>query len=76
MYGLYMKYFVLNPRSKKYCDPYARASRAAMRTYADRIENIDPALAEGLRNWAGEELYAEEADFGNSEGGEGSDMSV
>ena len=46
-----MKYFVLKPRSKNYDDPYALASREAMRTYAFCIESENPELAEELHKW-------------------------
>lgn len=55
MSGLEMKYFVLKPRGS---DSYARASRAAMRRYADLIVGDNPAMAEGLRNWANAEHEA------------------
>ncbi len=44
-----MKYFVLKPRGD---DPYARASRAAMRRYAKLIDSENPQLAKDLRDWA------------------------
>ena len=46
--ALKMKYFVLKPKGK---DPYAKASRAAMRTYADSIEEENKQLAKELRKW-------------------------
>ena len=49
MVGLDMKYFVLKPRGT---DAYARASRTAMRGYADAIEGQNPVLAKDLRFWA------------------------
>lgn len=45
---LEMKYFVLKPRGD---DVFARASRAAMRVYADIVSDTDSHLAENLRNW-------------------------
>ena len=49
--GLEMKYFVVRPKAKYADDPYARASRRAMRAYAEEIETYDPELAEDLRMW-------------------------
>jgi hypothetical protein len=51
--GLKMKYFVLKPEGT---DDYARASRAAMMTYADFIVTKNPELTEELRAWAGREF--------------------
>lgn len=48
MTGLRMKYFVLKPSGS---DAYARASRAAMLSYASCIEEVDPQLAAELRDW-------------------------
>ena len=56
---LEMKYFVLNPRSKQPYDPFALASREAMRMYAMTIESTDPELAKELREWAQEEVRKE-----------------
>jgi hypothetical protein len=53
MSGLEMRYFVLKPRGH---GPYARASRAAMRRYADLITGENPELAADLRKWADREL--------------------
>jgi len=47
--GLLMKYFVLKPGGN---DAYAKASRAAMRKYADFIEGENPELAHQIRDWA------------------------
>jgi len=55
MTRLRTKYFVLKPEGS---DVYARASRAAMRKYADFIEEDDPSLAEDLRAWVREEAIA------------------
>ena len=49
--ALKMKYFVLKPRSKGPGDPYAHASRWAMKAYADAIELHDPELARELQEW-------------------------
>ena len=50
--GLFMKYFVLKPGSNSRHDPYARASREAMRAYARTIDDHDPELAKSLSEWA------------------------
>lgn len=55
--ALEMKYFVLRPRSKKPLDLYAKASRAAMETYARIIKTEDPHLAVALNLWVSEEVY-------------------
>jgi len=52
---LKMKYFVLKPRSKVRYDPWAAASRAAMRTYATMIEIVDPILSKELKTWVKKE---------------------
>jgi len=54
-FGLEMKYFILKPRSKWYDDPNARASRQAMRAYADSIDFCDAELSAELREWARQE---------------------
>lgn len=46
--GLMMKYFVLKPKGD---DDYAIASRAAMMAYAAVIRELNPTLAEELRDW-------------------------
>jgi hypothetical protein len=53
--ALEMKYFVLKPASKWADDPYAAASRAAMRAYAEAIGYEDPKLADALEDWAAQE---------------------
>ena len=50
--GLKMKYFVLKPKSKVANDPYAKASRKAMRVYANTIKSTNSVLADALRDWA------------------------
>lgn len=55
MTGLELKYFVLKPKSGGVGDPYARASRQAMRIYADSIEDTNYQLAFDLRVWASDE---------------------
>ena len=50
--GLQLKYFVLKPAGK---DAYAKASRAAMRKYADLIKEENHKLANELRAWADDE---------------------
>lgn len=52
MAGLMLKYFVLKPKGSS---PYSKASRAAMRAYADVIEGENYDLADNLRNWVAEE---------------------
>ena len=52
MQGLIMKYFVLKPEGQ---DAYAKASRAAMKTYAENINNTNPQLAVALVKWAWKE---------------------
>jgi len=47
-----MKYFVLKPRGT---DVYAKASRAAMRSYANIIRRDNVALSDALREWADRE---------------------
>jgi len=44
-----MKYFVLKPKGD---DIYAKASRQAMRSYAQQINKENPELADELREWA------------------------
>lgn len=46
--GLEKKYFVLNPNKR---DAYGKASRAAMRAYADAIEEENHALFSDLTVW-------------------------
>ena len=52
MKGLMMKYFVLKPKG---IDPYARASRVAMRSYAYSITSTNRKLSDELIIWAREE---------------------
>lgn len=52
MDGLKMKYFVLKPAGNS---PYAKASRSAMRAYAEIICDENYKLAIDLEQWAGEE---------------------
>ena len=47
--GLYMKYFVLKPEGT---DIYAYASRMALREYAKCLDEGDPELSRGLKEWA------------------------
>lgn len=56
--GIECKYFVLNPRSKKADDPYAKASRKAMEAYAREIAGINLGLAENLLRWVERENQA------------------
>jgi hypothetical protein len=55
--SLDMRYFVLKPRSGESSDSraHAYASRKAMRTYAEYIENWDAELAKELRDWVDRE---------------------
>lgn len=48
--GLQMKYFVLKP-SGAFEDPYANASRKALKAYARAIETENPMLAHDLHKW-------------------------
>jgi len=52
MDGLMMKYFVLKPKGN---NPYARASRMAMRVYADHIRSTNPELCYNLNEWVNRE---------------------
>lgn len=52
--SLQMKYFVLKPKGD---NPYARASRHAMATYAREIKFTDPDLAKELLEWANTESF-------------------
>lgn len=52
--GLKLKYFVLKPKGD---DIYAKASREAMKTYANYIEEINPQFANDLKDWADRELF-------------------
>ena len=49
--ALEMKYFVLKPKGKTKDDPYAIASREAMRTYALTIQETNPELCHDLLRW-------------------------
>lgn len=57
MGGLTMKYFVLKPAGD---DSYAKASRAAMRTYANRISEENRGLCEELYAWADREATTQD----------------
>ncbi len=65
MPGLQMKYFVLRPHSKSKNDPYARASRNAMQTYAESIQDENPDLYNDLKNWIVNEVADEVLRFGD-----------
>jgi len=57
MKGLLTKYFVLKPQAKTFQDdPYAMASRRAMRAYAESIKKEDPQLTADLERWVEEEF--------------------
>jgi hypothetical protein len=58
MTGLMMKYFVLKPRGN---DAHAKASRAAMRTYANHMLAENRTFALELRAWVDRETRATEA---------------
>lgn len=60
MSGLEMRYFILKPKGN---DPYARASRAAMRAYADVIRAENPEMAIDLDEWADRETVVKADDF-------------
>jgi hypothetical protein len=49
MEGLQMKYFTLKPKGE---DVYAKASREAMKTYADVVCEENPKLADELIDWS------------------------
>ena len=57
MSGLIMKYFVLKPKGNH---QYAKASRVAMKAYADEIANENQHLASELKAWADAEESAVE----------------
>ena len=46
--GLIMKYFVLNPTKK---DWHGKASRLAIKTYAEEIRHKNPVFAHDLDEW-------------------------
>jgi hypothetical protein len=56
MAGLVMKYFILKPKGKSKADMHAMASRAAMTTYANVIEPVNPKLAKELTEWVLKEM--------------------
>jgi hypothetical protein len=55
-----LRYFVLKPKAQSKYDIYAKASRSAMRAYADAIEDENQTLALDLRVWAGREDVEQE----------------
>ena len=55
MTGLVMKYFVLKPEGD---DPYAVASRKAMRAYSLALAGANDELSEELWSWASKEAAA------------------
>ena len=55
MSGLENKYFVLKPKSKTRLDPYARASRIAMKSYAYAIRAVNIQLSDELLEWVSDE---------------------
>lgn len=63
MSGLEMKYFVLKPRGA-FDDPYAKASREAIKAYADAIQGENVQLCHELHQWViKEQGAANEADL-------------
>jgi len=48
--GLEMKYFVIKPKGD-FHDPYAKASRAAIKAYAEAILDENPQLYGDLEKW-------------------------
>lgn len=56
--GLKRKYFVLKPKSAFRGDPYALASRAAMKVYANMIQGINNDLTLDLKEWILQEAIA------------------
>ena len=65
--SLEMKYFILKPRSKSPGDPYAAASRKAIRVYAEMIKKQDSELAIDLKEWANKETEKEICLYGKEE---------
>jgi len=57
---LELKYFTLKPRSKKFGDAYAKASREAIKAYAFEIQKTDFELHCDLLNWVEKEEKKEE----------------
>lgn len=57
MNGLKMKYFVLKPKGG-FNDAYAKASRAAIKAYADAVLAENPNLSHDLHMWVIEEQGA------------------
>ena len=55
--SIQMKYFVLKPQGN---NAYARASRSAMRIFANVIRTEDPLLADELQEWADSETTTKE----------------
>ncbi len=50
MTGLHLKYFVLKPEGG-FDAPYAKASRAALKVYADLIEDENHQLCYDIHQW-------------------------
>jgi len=59
--ALELKYFVLKPRSKYYGDPWGRAARKAMFTFAIEIAGEDEELYHDLLAWIKREDAREES---------------
>ncbi len=51
------KYFVLKPKSRFKDDPFAIASRAGMREFAETIKDTDDELASELLAWCDREEF-------------------
>ena len=68
MSGLMMKYFVLKPHGD---DHYAKASRAAMRTYAKHISDENRELCNELMEWVDRESPVPEDCVGHNEPAKG-----
>ena len=64
MKRLEMKYFVLNPKSKIPGDIFAKASRKAMRAYAEIVRFEAPILANQLKEWTKVESLEDQESLG------------
>ena len=64
---LKMKYFMLKPKSKSAGDPFAAASRKAMRVYATMIRQVDVELSIALQEWANRETEQDISLYGKDE---------
>jgi hypothetical protein len=57
--GVECKYFVLNPKSKRARDAYAKASRQAIGAYAEAISKENLELSNDLLRWIENETWNE-----------------